>query len=325
MTVRTAIMVPIAWSLTQSLGLGHRSRATALIVVTTVEMAVVPGCAFLYGSLYGPVVANLFQVKAIPLTWLGYAGVMTLPTLLLCGLLILVNPIVLKPEEPLRVSSTFARDGLAALGRVTRAEWIVAAVVLCSTVYWATDRLHHGPSFLVGMLALPVFSLSGIVEDKDIGEGIPWTLLLFLGGIFSLAAVLQDEKIPEWIAGYLVPIASRLTSSAPLALLATASLMFVVRFIDPAGFIALAVLFLPLVDVTRAAGIPPLALMGSLLLTVSPFWASYQNIWIAMGEGITGDEAFSSVQRVRLANVYAVLALVTVIAAVGYWKAIGIL
>ena len=42
MTVRTAIMAPIAWSLVQTLGLKPRSRGSALIMITVIEMAVVP-------------------------------------------------------------------------------------------------------------------------------------------------------------------------------------------------------------------------------------------------------------------------------------------
>src|SRR5215470_7024531 len=91
MTVRTAIMVPVAWALVQSLGLPPRSRGSALIILTTVEMAVIPGIAFLYGSLTGPIVAQSFQIKQIPLTWLGYAQVITFPTLLLCVLILIGN------------------------------------------------------------------------------------------------------------------------------------------------------------------------------------------------------------------------------------------
>src|ERR1019366_2565257 len=83
MTVRTAIMVPIAWALVQSLEFGPRSRGTALIMLTVVEMAVVPGLAFLYGSLTGPVAEATFQAKHLPLSWTSYATVMAFPTFLL--------------------------------------------------------------------------------------------------------------------------------------------------------------------------------------------------------------------------------------------------
>src|SRR4029077_10096439 len=77
MTVRPAIMVPIAWALVESLELPPRSKGSALIMLTTIEMAMIPGCAFLYGSLMGPIVENVFRTKNLPLSWLAYAQVVT--------------------------------------------------------------------------------------------------------------------------------------------------------------------------------------------------------------------------------------------------------
>ena len=56
-------------------------------------------------------------------------------------------------------------ERLAALGRITRAELITTAVVLGSIVFWATDRYHHLPSFLVGMFGLTVVALCGKQEE----------------------------------------------------------------------------------------------------------------------------------------------------------------
>ena len=325
MTVRTAIMLPIAWALVKSLGLEARSRGTALIMLTTVEMAVVPGCGLLYGSLYGPVVESVFQAKQLPLGWLEYAGVFGPPTLILCVLIVAGNQIVLRPEAPLSSSPEFIRKKLNDMGPIRRQELITAIVVVISIVFWATNSIHHLPSFFIGMLALAVFALTGIVGDKDIAGGVSWTLLLFLGGIFSLANVIQEYEITDWLAGYIVPVARELVFSPMVIVLVLALVIFVFRFIDPSGFIAIPVLFLPISDITGAAGIPPLVLMAPLILASVPFWATYQNIWVAMSEGITSGEAFSPAQRVRFANVYAVAVLITLTAAVGYWKLIGVL
>jgi len=325
MTVRTAIMVPIAWALVQSLDLKPRSRGSSLIMLTTVEMAVVPGCGLLYGSLYGPVVDSVFQVKHLPLSYLAYARVLELPTLLLCLLIVFGNQWVLKPEAALQSSPGFARNKLRELGRMDRAEAITALIVAASILFWATDRWHHLPSFFVGMIGLAALALAGIVGNADIGSGVSWTLLLFMGGIFSLGNVLTEYKITDWLAGYFVPVAERLTFSTIVLLLVVAVAMLVMRFLDPSGFIAIAVLFIPIVDTTTAAGIPPLVLTAALMLPSVPFWATYQNIWVAMGEGITEGLAFSPAERVRLANTYAVLALFTLVVSSAYWKLIGAL
>jgi anion transporter len=325
MTVRTAIMVPIAWALVQSVGLAPQSRATALIMLTAVEMAVLPGCAILYGSLFGPVVESVFQAKALPLTWLGYAQVMIVPTLLLCAFLLFANRAVLKPEIELHVAASFASERLKALGTIKRTEWITLAVVLLSTAYWATARVHHLPSFLVGMCGLAIFGLSDIVSDKDIPNAVSWTLLLFLGGNFSLANVVEQLKITDWLAGYLVPFARQLTFSVVIFVVVLAGAILVLRFLDPTGFLVIPVLFLPISDVAMAAGIPPLVLTAPLVLAAAPFWANYENFWMAMGDGITSGQAFTARQRMRLANVYAVCVLVTLVISVGYWRLVRVL
>src|SRR5579871_5479680 len=120
MTVRTAIMAPIAWALVASLGLAPRSRGTALIMITVVEMAVCPGLAFLLGSLNGPVVIKMFGEKHLPLTQGSYFEVMALPTIILCGLILLVNQLLLRPEEKLGTSREFVRNKLASLGSFKR-------------------------------------------------------------------------------------------------------------------------------------------------------------------------------------------------------------
>jgi anion transporter len=325
MTVRTAIIVPIAWALVKSLELAPRSRGAALIMISAIEMAVIPGCAILYGSLNGPVVDSLFQSKQLALSWLGYAQVLAFPTLFLCGLLIVVNPLVLRPESRLEVSSTFAKRELQGLGAIKRDELITALVVLVSIAYWATDRIHHLPGFLIGMLGLAVFTMFGIVRDKDIGTGVSWTLLLFLGGIFSLANVVQDYKMTDLLTAFAVPVVKQLTFSPAAFFLVMAVAMLLLKFLDPSGFIALSVLFLPIVDVAAAAGIRPLLVIAPLLLASVPFWVSYQNIWIAMGEGITEGQGFSAGQRARLSNAYALVTAITLVIAVGYWKLIGVL
>jgi hypothetical protein len=110
-----------------------------------------------------------------------------------------------------------------------------------------------------------------------------------------------------------------------MLLLAMAIALLILRFLDPTGFIALTVLFLPVSNVVLGAGIPPLALVAPLLLAQAPFWLSHENFWVAMGEGMTSNQAFSAGQRVTLANVYGILVLVTLAISVGYWTLTGIL
>jgi anion transporter len=324
MTVRTAIMVPVAWALVQSLGIKPGSKGSALIILTTVEMAVVPGVGTLLGSLNGPVIQNVFQTKMLPLTYGGYATAMAIPTLIICVLIIIANQIVLKPETPLNVSSGFAKKELLAMGSMKQTEVITAIVVVASIAMWATgDRLHHVPSFVVGMIGLALFGLAGIIKDQDMGTGVSWTLLLFIGGVFSLANVIQAVKITDWLGGYFIPVALHMSSNTFLLIGVMTLSVLILRFIDPTGFIVIPVLFLPLVDVLIKAGISPLVVVAPTTMASAPFFMSYQNFWIAMSEGLTGGKAYDGKQRVLAASAYTVIVLAVLILSVIYWKVIG--
>jgi anion transporter len=326
MTVRTAIMAPIAWSLVQTLGLKPRSRGAALIMITVIEMAVCPGLAFLLGSLNGPVVIRMFAAKNVPLTQASYAEFMTVPSLIMCGLILILNLALFKPEAPIRASRDFALGKLRALGSIKRAELITAVVVLASIFMWVTyPRLNHLPTFVVGMFGLAILNVTGVFQDADIGTGISWTLMLFLGGIFSLTHIIPQYKITDWIAGILVPHVQPLIGSPVLLLLLVAVIMLAMRFLDPTAFIAMPLLWTPLVDAVKAGGIPPLALAAAVLLTSAPFWLLYMNFWMAMGDGMTAKQGFSKGQLFYLGSLYAVASLVSMVAAVFYWRLIGIM
>jgi anion transporter len=322
MTVRTAIMAPIAWALVQSLGLPPRSRGTALIMITVVEMAVVPGLAFELGSLNGPVVIKMFGAAHVPLSQGSYAQVMTVPTLVLCGLILFLNQLLLKPAEPLRASREFVRTRLAALGGFRRAELITALVVGVSIVLWVGTKL---PSFMVGMFGLAAFALLGVLKDADIPTGISWTLMLFLGGIFGLQNVIPEYKITDWMAGLMVPHVQSLVATPILLLIVLSLVMLALRFLDPTAFIALPLVFLPLVAPLSKAGIPPMILTAPILLCSAPFWLPYTNFWIAMTEGITDRQGFSRGELFRLATIYAFSAIIAGVVGYFYWKMIGIL
>lgn len=324
MTVRTAIMVPIAWALVQTLGLKPRSRGCALVMISTVEMAVVPGCATLYGSLWGPLMVQLFTAQGYELHWLSYARAMTLPTIGWCVLLLLGNWIALRPEENLTVTKDFAKSELARMGRISRQEILTAVVVAVSIAYWVSERWHHQPTYVIGMLAMVVFAISGILKDTDFGSAISWPFVLFLGAVFALPAIVQQNKVTDWLAGYMVPIIQYASGNVLALMMVIALAMFVVRFMDPAGFLSMTVLFLTISPILRHSPISPLALTGALLLAGHPFWATYENMWIAMAEGMTDNLAYEGAHRLRLAHVYAIVSLLSLGISVAYWRALGL-
>jgi di/tricarboxylate transporter len=69
--------------------------------------------------------------------------------------------------------------------------------------------LHFLHGFLVVMLRLAIFALTGIIRGENVAGGVSWTLLLFVGGIFGLANVILEYKIADWRTRHFDPITGK--------------------------------------------------------------------------------------------------------------------
>lgn len=325
MTVRTAIVVPIAFALVQAVGLPLPSRGAALIVLGAFEMAVLPGCAILTGSLWGPFITGLFANANIPITWFEYARVMTVPTIVWCVLLTVANYLTLRPPQTTAMNKDSVRTEMAALGPMKGPEMVTALIVALSIAAWASQPWHRVPPEAVGMVALAGLFATGVLAPPEIGTGIPWPLALFVGGMLSVSTVMTTYKINAWLGGFILPALRPFVANRFVFVVAMSVAVAVMRLVDPVGFIAIAAFFLPLVAFMSGVGIQPLVLTGIILLPVHVFWFNYQNIWIVMTEGISKKSAYTDADRVKMGTTFFGVTIVALWLAIGYWRLAGLM
>jgi di/tricarboxylate transporter len=325
MTVRTAIMVPIAVALVQAIKLPMPSRGAALIVLTAFEMAVLPGCAVLTGSLWGPFVAGLFANTGLPITWIDYARVMALPTVIWCVLVVAANVFVMRPPPASGMRRDLVRDEMEKLGPMGAPEMKTAAIIAVSVLAWAVQPWHKVPPEAIGMVALAALFATRTLVASEIGTGIPWALAIFVGGMLSLTTVMSTYKINVWLGSYIVPTVQPFVASPYLLVVVLSLAVAAMRFVDPVGFITIAAFFLPLAKFVADRGVPPLVLTAMIVLPTHVFWFSYQNIWIAMTDGISRNNAYTGTDRIKLASVYFGVTIAALWMAVVYWRTVGLI
>ena len=325
MTVRTAIMVPIAFALVQAINLTLPSAGSAVIVLGAFQMAVLPGCAVLTGSLWGPFIAGLFSTAQIPLTWIDYARVMTIPTIVWCALVIAANLLVMRPTTTSSMNQDLVRGELARLGAMSRAELLTAGIITASVIAWAAQPLHGVAPEAIGMVAFTALFATGVLGAGDIGPGIPWALAIFVGAMLSLTNVMSTYRINAWLGGYIVPAVQPFVDSPLLLAVALAAAVAAMRFLDPVGFISIAAFFVPLVAFVAGQGVPPLVLTALIVFPIHVFWFSYQNIWLAMTDGISKRSAYTDSDRFKLATTFFVITIASMWLAIGYWRILGLM
>ena len=142
MTVRVAIMMPIAVNCCELCGLKPGSKGNSLILLTAFIMALVPGEGWLTGSLTGPVIQGSYEtVEALQgvLTSSSYLRVCLLPLELATVLTLIGSVLLMKPKEKLSEEAGRALKEMK-LDPITKDEIVAAVILILSFLLFFLER-----------------------------------------------------------------------------------------------------------------------------------------------------------------------------------------
>jgi citrate:succinate antiporter/L-tartrate/succinate antiporter len=138
------------------------------------------------------------------LRWLSGFAPTGVPLLLSVPLLgwVMCRPEVRKSPE----ISAWAAKELAARGRMSRHEGLMAALLLIAMVLWIGTSV---PATLVVFIVIGLMLLSGVIELTDIvSDKQTWEVFLYFTSLLTLASGLADVGFIKWItAEYARPLA----------------------------------------------------------------------------------------------------------------------
>ena len=79
------------------------------------------------------------------------------------------------------------------------AEKRMAAIMGICVLLWVTEPLHAVPSHIVAIAAMVAMLAFGVVDAKQLRQGIAWDSLIFIGCVLGLADVFAALGIDRWI------------------------------------------------------------------------------------------------------------------------------
>lgn len=145
----------------------------------------------------------------ISLTWTTWALAMLLPGLVAIALMPLVLYLFFTPEiKKTDDARTFARQKLAELGVVSRAEKIMLAVFSLLLLLWADVpawlfddalKLHSTTTAFIG---LSILLITGVLTWQDVlNEKSAWDTLVWFGALIMMASQLNSLGVIAWFSG----------------------------------------------------------------------------------------------------------------------------
>ena len=327
MTVRVAIMIPIAVQCCELCALKKGSKGQSLIMLTAFAMALLPGSGWLTGVLWGPIVQGLYN--AVPqisglINFESWLSVMLIPQILVSLLLVVVSFFVLRPEEKLsaEVFASLQKGEKIVLSKQEKSAGIILLIVFALFI---TGSLHGLPAAAVCLAAVIAFFALKILTPEDIGTGINWDLVIFVAMALSINSIFTATGISTWLSAVIVPAIAPIAGNPLVFALVMLLVLFAWRFFDIALFIPTMAIMVPLLpSVQEVYGISPLLWLPLFIMAANCFFMNYQNMWAMMSAGLAGERSWTSKHLTTYGVIYFVICMIVIAVMVPIWINLGV-
>lgn len=323
-SAKVSLGVPIAQTLSESMGFGARSHGAAGLGLTAMLFYGFTAPFVLTGS-YTNVLAFGLVTTASPVNWIQWF-IYALPAFVIfsCVLLTIIFIMFRKTASAKPIAADVLDEQLRLLGPLTREERIAVITVLSCIIMLVLQPLHGIDSAWIMLVGFAVLVISGVLDRKTISTGIDWTFLLFLGVAFSFSAAANELGLVEALSSFLGQHMGIFVTSPFFFLAAVIVLSFIVTLIvrDDPAVILLVTALLPLAD---QAGVHPWILVFVVLLSTDPFFFAYQSPTYLTAYYSSEGKAFSHRQGQKVALAYGLAVLLLALLCVPYWKWLGLI
>jgi anion transporter len=324
-SARTAIISQMLVNLSESLGYKNPSKAsTGLFVASFLGLGQL-GFLFLTGSTTSLIAWGLLPPDVREqFTW-GYWFLAALPPTLVVVAIILCSTMFLyRPESKPQVSYKMVQNQLEVLGSLSQKEWITLGVLCFTVVGWLTVSYHGIDGAWISLISLCVLINTGVLGWGMLKKGIDWELLIYMGATLSIPILLTQAKIDEWLVGLASPVILPFLDHPALSFVIIALIAYAVKLVFT-SFLTVVTLTVALLPLSVDLGISPW-IMAMIILVGSEVWFfTFQVDWHTLAYSTTEGKGFSYPLMYRINPFYALAYIVALIAAIPYWRYLGLM
>jgi DASS family divalent anion:Na+ symporter len=274
-TARAGVIYPLAFALADVGGARPGSdrcrRVGSFLMFSGMASLSLSSALWLTAMAANPLGVEVARTFGVDIAFGGWMVAASLPTLVAMAVTPLVLHWLIAPERTRTPEApAAARRSLAALGPLTRDEWLVLAAFIGMVALWACAATLALDSTAVAFLGLGVLLASGVLTLDDIAkEGDVLATFIWFAVLFTLSGQLNELGfmgfVGERIAGALGGLPAL---AAGIALVAAYVLLHYVFVSQTAHSLALLGVFL---DVGVKLGVPAAPLAFQLLFATNYF------------------------------------------------------
>ena len=274
-TARSGVLYPVVLSLAESAGASPRDpehrRTGGFLMFSAMASLAVSSALWLTATSANPIGASIAEKLGVRIdfgSWLAASCVPALAAMVTLPLFLYwIHPPATKatPEAP-----AAARRELAEMGRLSRAEKLVALVFAVMVAGWVVGPKIKVDGTAVALLGLGALLASRVLTLADLeDEGGTLVTFLWLAILFAMSAQLNELGFMGYVGERL---AHRLAGlSWPVAFVALSVLYVVMHYLFVSQSAQVLALFGVFAEVGIRSGVPPALMVFTLLFASSHF------------------------------------------------------
>lgn len=328
LTAKGSILAPFAAEAAKALGFEKGSKGARGMFAATWISAGIFGCAFLSGAVpVFTILGFLPQAEQADFTWMRWFEAACVWLLIVAVLSYVAVMILCKPANDGNASNNkgFARQKLEALGPMSRDEKLTLFFLLLALFGWMVGKWLKLDSGVWAVFIMCLMFAFKLMPMSDFGSKISWRTIVFIGGVFSLAAQISVLKIDKWLATILGPTLEPLLSSPYILIPAICLATYALRCVVISQTATTAIFFAMLGGVSEASGINTWVVLFVCYMSTLVWHFSFTNVTYVATLGATGGDMVDHKDTVPMNFAYMIINLIACTASIPLWQFMGLI
>lgn len=331
LTAKSAILGSFSSAAAKALGYEKGSKASSGMFCATWIAAGILGCAFLSGAVPVFTILGFLDADA-QATWTwgkwfmaALVWLIVIAVLSYFFILSFYNPAKDKKFTAKAIDKGFAKSQLAELGPMSRDEKLAAVFLALALIGWIFGKQIGLDSAIVALIVMCLMAATGLLTPKDFTTKISWSTVVFIGGVFSLAAMITKLEINTWLAGLLSPVMAPLAANPYLFVAVICVATYILRLVVVSQTAVTAIFFAALGGICLATGIDPWVMLFTCYMSTLVWHFSFSNVTYIAAIGSTNGEMCEHKDTQPMNLAYMAINLVACVASVPVWQMMGMM
>lgn len=318
---KTSIMAPFTAQVSEALDLKPNSKPALGLWYANFVCTYSLGNAFLSGSAF---VALMIGYIGSTFTWGEWFSTTWVWYLVNIALVFIFCAFFCKPKNASEAGNVeFLKEQYKNLGPVSLKEKQAAIIISVALVLWITQKMHGIDAGMVALLADVAFVACGLITAPEANAKGQWTLVCFIGGVLSIAGMMNSNGVGTWIAGILGPIAAPFMSNPYIFVLFLVISTYLLRYVIVSQTCCLTIyvgLFFPL---CAAVGINNFVVVFVVYMSSMLWNAAYMNPSVAGFVRMAGEKYVPYSLAAKGSYFWMFQNLIAMMISVPVWMALG--